>query len=90
MEPAQSIIHKFGGPSAVAEIVGVHRTRVSNWQRSKEAGGTGGRIPQDHHRPLLDYARAHAIDLRAEDFLEPSPEAPPPPRPKPKQHEAAE
>lgn len=69
MDPAQHIIGKFGGPSVVARIVGVHRTRVSSWQRSREAGGTGGRIPQDHIPALLEYARKAGLNLTADDFL---------------------
>jgi hypothetical protein len=69
MEPARTIISKLGGPSKVALIVGVHRTRASNWMRGKDVGGTDGRIPQDHHVRLLDYAREHGVDLKAEDFL---------------------
>lgn len=69
MEPAQTIIKRLGGPSKVAEIASVHRTRVSNWKRPKAFGGTGGVIPQSHHIALLDYAAANSIDLKAEDFL---------------------
>jgi hypothetical protein len=71
MEPAQTIIRKFGGPSAVSTIVGVHRTRVSNWQRAKRSGGTGGIIPQKHHRKLIDYALERGINLSADEFLPP-------------------
>lgn len=69
MEPAHSIIRKLGGPSAVAALIGIHRTRVSNWQRPRSAGGTGGRVPQNHIPKLLQAAKAQGIDLRAEDFL---------------------
>lgn len=69
MKPAQTIIKRLGGPSKVAEIVNVHRTRVSNWKRPKSLGGTGGLIPQSHHPVLLRYAAEHSIDLKAEDFL---------------------
>jgi hypothetical protein len=48
MEPASTIIATLGGVGKVAEIVGRHRTRVSNWKRPKHKGGTGGQIP----RPL--------------------------------------
>lgn len=71
MEPADSIITKLGGPSAVAGIVGIHRTRVSNWKRPKESGGTGGRIPQGYHRALLDYALKMSVALTADEFLTP-------------------
>lgn len=66
MEPASTIIEKFGGPSKVASLLGVHRTRVSNW---KSAKGTGGQIPQRYHVKLLDEAARAGIPLAAEDFL---------------------
>jgi len=69
MQPAQNIIQKLGGPTAVSEIVGVHRTRVSNWQRPRESGGTGGLIPQKHHRKIITYARQHGIDLKPDEFF---------------------
>ncbi|WP_408636239.1 carph-isopro domain-containing protein [Pelagibacterium flavum] len=69
MEPASTIITKLGGPNAVAEITGVHRTRVSNWKRSKAVGGTGGTIPFNHVPKLLDAARERGIPLSADDFL---------------------
>lgn len=69
VEPAQTIITKLGGPTAVSKIVGVHRTRVSSWKRSRASGGTDGRIPQDHHAALLAFARENGVSLSAEDFL---------------------
>lgn len=69
MEPARTIVKKFGGPTILSELLGVHRTRVSNWMRPREAKGTGGIIPQRYHPKLLEHARANAIELKAEDFL---------------------
>ncbi len=69
MDPAGKIIAKLGGPTRVAKIVGIHRTRVSAWQRPRASGGTEGRIPQDHHHKLLAFARAQGIALSAEEFL---------------------
>lgn len=69
MEPASTIIRTLGGPNKVAEIAGVHRTRVSNWKRSKEDGGTGGMIPFKHVPALLAAARDKGVDLSADDFL---------------------
>lgn len=69
MEPASSIIEKLGGEAVVAEITRTSYTAPYRWQAEKSKGGTGGLIPQKYHRLLLDYARAHGIDLRAEDFL---------------------
>ncbi|ODM79096.1 carph-isopro domain-containing protein [Bradyrhizobium elkanii] len=70
LEPAQTIIQRFGGPSAVASILGVHRTRVSNWQRERAKGGTGGTIPQRYHVALLAHAQEKGIALVAADFLQ--------------------
>jgi len=69
MDPAQTIIRKFGGPTAVAEIVGRHRTRVSSWQRPRASGGTDGRIPQEHIETLLAAARKRGIALCLSDFF---------------------
>lgn len=69
MEPAASIIDRLGGPTRVAEIVGIHRTRVSNWKRPRAAGGTDGRIPQSYHVTLLAFAQQNRIPLQASDFL---------------------
>jgi hypothetical protein len=81
MEPASTIISRFGGPTKVAAILGIGRVRVSNWKRPRDKGGTGGRVPQDHHPKLLAEASRLGIALTAEDFLPPLPssgEAPAP------------
>ena len=69
MEPASTIISKFGGVSTVAAIAGVHRTRVWNWSQPKEKGGTGGFVPMAHIPKLLAAAAAKNIELSAEDFI---------------------
>ena len=69
MEPASTIIKLLGGPTRVAGIVSIHRTRVSNWMRPKGKGGTGGRIPQSHIPALLTAARERGLDISAEQML---------------------
>ena len=69
LEPAASIIRRLGGPSKVAAILGVHRTRVSNWMRPKNRGGTGGVIPLNHHRAVIEASRVAGVPLGAEDLL---------------------
>jgi hypothetical protein len=73
MEPAKHIIYALGGPSEVSRITGAHRTRVSNWMRRKEDGGTGGLIPFRYAPALLAAAKERAVELSADDFL-PQPE----------------
>ena len=74
MDPATAIIRKLGGEAKVAWIVGTALSAPYRWQYEKSRGGTGGSIPQAHHRALLDYAHAQGIALTAEEFLMPRPE----------------
>jgi len=69
MDPARKIITALGGPNAVARRIGLHRTRVSKWQATREAGGTGGLIPVKHIPELVRMAREKGIELSAHDFL---------------------
>lgn len=69
LEPANTIITRFGGPSVVREITGASRTRVYRWTRPKAEGGTGGLIPADHAIRLLRHARENEIAVSASDFL---------------------
>src|SRR6266436_2264869 len=71
MDPATAIIRKLGGEAKVAGIAGTALSAPYRWQHEKSRGGTGGLIPQAHHRRLLDYADAHGIALTAEEFLIP-------------------
>ncbi len=75
MEPATTIVRKFGGEAKTAEVAGTARSAPYRWQQEKSRGGTGGLIPQAHHRALLDHAHANGIALSAEEFL--PPRAPP-------------
>ena len=75
MEPAASIIKNLGGDTVVASITGVHRTRVANWKRPKDAGGTGGAIPFRHVPALLQAAKIRGISLSTDDFLPSAPQS---------------
>lgn len=63
--PAQIVIERLGGIDKVAEVAGVDVSRVYRWTYPVEKGGTGGQVPQRHHRTLLDYAAKHGIALNA-------------------------
>lgn len=69
MEPASKIVAALGGASQVADIVGVHRTRVYGWMKPKAAGGTGGLIPFPHIAKIVDAAARQGIRLTGDDFL---------------------
>ena len=71
---AEAIIRKCGGHAVVAEICGVHVTRVYRWTYPREKGGSEGTVPSRHQAQLLAGARARGIDLTPQDFF-PAPEA---------------
>ncbi|GGC60397.1 hypothetical protein [Chelatococcus reniformis] len=72
MEPARSIIKRLGGEAAVAAVTGTAYTAPYRWQYAKAKGGTGGVIPQRHHRRLLSFAAKVGVALQPEDFLPPA------------------
>lgn len=72
LEPANSIIDRFGGPDNVREITGASRTRVYRWTQPKSEGGTDGLIPTPQVVKLLSHARSNGMPLTADDFLPPT------------------
>ncbi len=69
LEPANTIISRFGGPDAVRDITGASRTRVYRWTLPKEQGGTNGIIPHKHAEKLLSHARENGIEFQADEFF---------------------
>jgi hypothetical protein len=67
-EPANSIIIKFNGLSALAEVTGVSVHTVMRWRTPREKGGTGGVVPHWHVPAILLAAKAKGIDLAPADF----------------------
>src|SRR5437660_7862173 len=62
---AERVIRRFGGQSALAQLLGKRQSTVEHW------AGTG-RIPAQWHQPLLSLARQRGIVLEARDFVESS------------------
>lgn len=69
LDPARSIVARLGGEAVVKDIAKVSVSTAYCWQYPREHGGTGGTIPQRHHRAILAYAKENKIALKAEDFL---------------------
>lgn len=77
LDPAHSLILKFGGPDgklsqgidAVAAITGADRTRVYRWMRPQDKGGTGGMIPNRQADKLLAYAKKRRLPIEPGDFF---------------------
>jgi len=79
--PAENVIGKFGGQSALARLIGKGQSTVQHWASS-------GSIPAKWHDPLLVLAGEHDIELVPRDFAlvpevvhTPQPPVGPPPRP---------
>jgi len=69
LQPAARVIERLGGEQKVAAIAGTAITGPYRWQQPKGRGGTGGLIPQRHHRLLLAYARKHKIKISSDDLI---------------------
>ena len=67
MNPAQRVITRFGGQSALAKLLEKRQSTVQHWVKSE-------RVPAKWQQPLLSLARDHGIDLTPDDFVM-SPEA---------------
>lgn len=68
-DPANSIIAKFGGLTALAEVADVTPHTVMRWRKPRESGGTGGVVPHWHIQAILDAAKQRGIELSPSDFL---------------------
>ncbi|MCY4584004.1 MAG: hypothetical protein OXE50_14600, partial [Chloroflexi bacterium] len=59
---AKQIIDRFGGQSALANLLGRRQSTVQHWART-------GRIPAQWHGTLMDLARRRGIALDPSDFV---------------------
>jgi P63C domain len=62
MNPAQKIISRFGGQSALAGLLGRRQSTIQHWAKT-------GMIPAKWHRQLLDAAMQAGVRLSADDFI---------------------
>ena len=63
MSPADRVIERFGGQSALARLIGKGPSTVQYWSKA-------GRIPPKWHPMLMQLADREAISLSASDFIE--------------------
>ena len=69
MEPANTIIAKCGGISAVANWLGLNHSTVLRWTYTKGGGGTGGIVPAKHQLALMAGAAAAGVSITPSDFF---------------------
>ena len=60
--PAERIVQRFGGQSALAALLGKRQSTVQHWVKT-------GRIPSQWHEPLMDLAAKKGIALEPADFV---------------------
>ena len=60
----------FGGPKAVADLLGLDVSAVHRWGYPRERGGSAGCILAKHQRALLAAARKRKIALSPADFFD--------------------
>ena len=60
--PAEDIIGKFGGLTALARARGISVSTVQGWKER-------GKVPQEHWLPIIAAGKAEGIELSLEDFL---------------------
>lgn len=61
--PAQRIIRRFGGQSALAALLGKRQSTIEYWAKT-------GRVPAQWQVPLMSLARQRGVILEAKDFVE--------------------
>jgi DNA-binding phage protein len=66
MNTASLIVKRLGGPTEVARIVGIHRTKIYDWYRR-------GHIPQAHQLAILRAAQSRGVPLTADEIIGASP-----------------
>lgn len=75
MNAATAVVEKFGGPAALAKMLGKGQSTIAYWQKT-------GRIPQKWHPILLQLASTNNLHLAPSDFvpvdLKSADERPPP------------
>ncbi|HKW71617.1 MAG TPA: inositol-3-phosphate synthase [Candidatus Dormibacteraeota bacterium] len=60
---AERVIRRFGGQSALAQLLGRTQSTVEHWAST-------GWIPAQWHQPLMSLARSRGVALEARDFVE--------------------
>lgn len=69
MEPAKTLIKKFGGVKAVCGITGISYSQVCKWRMPRDRDGTNGVIPWDSASKLMDHAKENGLEVTHEDFF---------------------
>lgn len=67
---ASRVIAKCGGVAEVARLTGRKKVSIHKWRHPKSKGGTGGLVPADMQKKLMEAALRGEVDLTTEDFFD--------------------
>lgn len=67
--PAARVIKAFGGVRETARVLEISSSTVSRWQKEREEGGTGGRVPTKHQSALLKHSAERGLGLTPADLI---------------------
>lgn len=73
IEPASTILTRFGGAGPLSRRLGLDRSAVHRWALPRSRGGSDGLVPAKYHQRLLAMATAEGIALTAADLVGMSP-----------------
>lgn len=69
LSPADWVIHVFKGVRKAARAIGRSPASVSKWAKSKDKRGSGGLIPANSQRRVLEQARKYGLDITEKDVI---------------------
>lgn len=69
LSPADWVIHVFKGVRKTARAIGRSPASVSKWAKSKDRRGSGGLIPANSQRRILEQARKYGLDITEHDLI---------------------
>lgn len=69
LDPAQTVLSRFGGAGPLSRRLGLDRSSVHRWALPKARGGCGGLVPAKYHQRLLALAASNGVRLTPADLI---------------------
>lgn len=69
MNPAEYVIHIFGGVRPTARALRRDASGVCRWTKARSRGGRGGNVPSLLQREILALAEKKGLDITPTDLI---------------------
>jgi hypothetical protein len=69
MNPAEYVVHVFGGVRKAARALDRYPATISKWQHYTNKHGERGQVPSSAQRDILDVARRDGLPITADDLI---------------------